>query len=136
MQIYTKFANFTGLYFPHFTTIPTKLCNFTHIKMLFPAIVMVSFFLSRSKFHLAGIIHSQACHLSLFYLILSLLKFKIFDKKNRNAPLCHSPLFARLGGVCNPCMIPFLCKPDINVKHFSGVWHRGAGMDCEIQGSS
>jgi hypothetical protein len=30
----------------------TKLCNFTHFKMLFPAMVMVSFFLSRSKFRL------------------------------------------------------------------------------------
>jgi hypothetical protein len=49
MQIYTKFANFTGLYFPHFIQqFATKLCNFAHFKMLFPAISWwVSFFLSR-----------------------------------------------------------------------------------------
>jgi hypothetical protein len=52
MQIYTIFAIFTGLYFLILQLFTTKLCNFTHFKMLFPAMVMVSFFLSWSKFRL------------------------------------------------------------------------------------
>ena len=37
-----KFANFTGLYFPHFTMfcIATKLHNFTKFRMLFSAVLM------------------------------------------------------------------------------------------------
>jgi hypothetical protein len=39
MQIYTKFANFTVLYFPHFTTIHNQTLQFySLVKMLFPAI--------------------------------------------------------------------------------------------------
>ena len=40
MQIYTKFSNFTGLCFPHFTTIRNQTLQFGHFKMLFPAMVM------------------------------------------------------------------------------------------------
>ena len=54
MQIYTKFANFTGLHFPHFTTIR----NFTHLKMLFPAMVMDLVLLVKIKISsIAGIAH-------------------------------------------------------------------------------
>ena len=28
IQIYTKFANFTGIYFPHFTTIRNEILQF------------------------------------------------------------------------------------------------------------
>jgi hypothetical protein len=38
--------------FPILKQFAIKLCNFIHFKMLFPAMVMVSFFLSRSKFRL------------------------------------------------------------------------------------
>ena len=37
IQKYTKFANFTGLYFPHFAT---KHYNFTKFRMLFSAVLM------------------------------------------------------------------------------------------------
>ena len=35
-----KFANFTGLYFRHVTTISNQTLQFSHFKMLFPAMVM------------------------------------------------------------------------------------------------
>jgi hypothetical protein len=40
IQIYTKFANFTSLYFLHFTILATNLCSFTYSKMLFLAVVL------------------------------------------------------------------------------------------------
>ena len=40
IQKYTKFANFTGLYFPHFTIFLTKLHHFTKFRMLFPTVLM------------------------------------------------------------------------------------------------
>jgi hypothetical protein len=40
-EVNTKFANFEGLYFPHFTTFfAAKLYNFTNFNMLFLAVVM------------------------------------------------------------------------------------------------
>ena len=37
---YTKFAKFTGLYFPHFTYFATSLRHFTEFRMLFSAVLM------------------------------------------------------------------------------------------------
>ena len=37
--MYTKFANFAGLYFPYFTTFATKLCHSTNFNILFLAVV-------------------------------------------------------------------------------------------------
>jgi hypothetical protein len=42
-----KFANFPGLYFPHFTTFRNRtLGNFTNFNMLFLAVVMDFVFLA------------------------------------------------------------------------------------------
>jgi hypothetical protein len=49
---YFSRANSQGYIFLILQHFATKLCNFTHFKMLFPATAMVSFFLSRSKFRL------------------------------------------------------------------------------------
>ena len=38
-KVYTKFANFTGLYFPH-SYFSSKLHNFTQFRMLFPAMLI------------------------------------------------------------------------------------------------
>jgi hypothetical protein len=46
MQINTKFANFAGLYFPHFVT---ELCKFTNFNMLFLAVVMDFVLLAQIK---------------------------------------------------------------------------------------
>ena len=41
IQKYTKFANFTGLYFSHFNIyFATKLHDFTKFRTLFPAVLM------------------------------------------------------------------------------------------------
>ena len=70
IQIYTKFVNFTSLYFSYFTTFPTKLCHFTNFEMLFPAVV--SFFLPRSNF-------SLTCKFSIGCKLPLTLRFSFFS---------------------------------------------------------
>ena len=38
--VVSDFANFTGLYFPHFKYFPTKRYDFMKFRMLFPAVLM------------------------------------------------------------------------------------------------
>ena len=40
MQKYTKFAKFTGLYFPHFTEFFKQVDNCMKLSMLFPAVLI------------------------------------------------------------------------------------------------
>jgi hypothetical protein len=41
IQINTKFANFAGIYFPHFITFRNQTLQSTNFNMLFLAVVMV-----------------------------------------------------------------------------------------------
>ena len=58
IQIYTKFANFTGLYFLHFTTFHNQTMPFYSFKMLFLSWCWISFFLPRSKSSLCKLCNS------------------------------------------------------------------------------
>jgi hypothetical protein len=80
MQIYTKFVNFTGLYFPHFTTLPTHHCSFAHSKTLFLAAVLDFIFDLIKILSIAGITHcSEQIAIETRKLPLSISQFVNFS---------------------------------------------------------
>ena len=77
IQKYSKFANFTLLYFRHFTIFTTKLHNFTKFRKLFPTVLKL---FSNLKVCVVGewsidvILFSAIAKLSIFQLAKTLLE--------------------------------------------------------------
>lgn len=111
IQTHTKFLNFVRLYFQHFTSFCTRLCNFPNFTPSFLAIIFTYSTLSRLKFSLLCIFQNIKILGPLFHdVTLDLpLVSQVFPLQpwghshiHFNTPTTHLPPFLHGLGV-QPC---------------------------------